>query len=33
MEAGASDVCRADDVQDVLTSALRNVAIAKTAVA
>jgi DNA-binding NarL/FixJ family response regulator len=33
MEAGASDVCRADNVQDVLTSALRNVAIAKTAVA
>jgi DNA-binding NarL/FixJ family response regulator len=29
MEAGASDVCRADDVQNVLTSALRNVAIAQ----
>ena len=33
MEAGASDVCRAGDVQNVLTSALRNVAIAKSAVA
>jgi DNA-binding NarL/FixJ family response regulator len=33
MEAGASDVCRADDIQNVLTSALRNVAIAKSAVA
>jgi len=33
MEAGASDVCRADDVQDVLTSALRNVAIAQSTAA
>ena len=33
MEAGASDVCRADDVENVLTSALRNVAVAKSAVA
>ena len=33
MEAGASDVCRADDVENVLTSALRNVAIAKSAAA
>jgi DNA-binding NtrC family response regulator len=33
MEAGASDVCRAGDVQNVLISALRNVAIAKSAVA
>jgi DNA-binding NtrC family response regulator len=33
MEAGASDVCRADDVQNVLTSALRNVASSKSAVA
>jgi len=33
MEAGASDVCRADDVENVLTSALRNVAMAKSAVA
>jgi len=33
LEAGASDMCRADDVQDVLTSALRNVAVAKNAVA
>jgi len=28
LEAGASDVCAADDVQNVLTSALRSVAIA-----
>jgi len=33
MEAGASDVCRADDVENVLTSALRNAAIAKSAAA
>jgi DNA-binding NarL/FixJ family response regulator len=33
MEAGASDVCRADDVQNVLTSALRNVAIAQSTAA
>jgi len=31
MEAGASDVCPADDVQNVLNSALRSVAIAKGA--
>jgi len=29
MEAGASDVCPADDVQNVLSSALRSVALAK----
>jgi DNA-binding NarL/FixJ family response regulator len=29
MEAGASDVCPADDVQNVLTSVLRSVAVAK----
>jgi DNA-binding NarL/FixJ family response regulator len=33
MEAGASDVCRTGDVQNVLTSALRSVAFAKTAAA
>jgi DNA-binding NarL/FixJ family response regulator len=33
METGASDVCRAGDVRNVLISALRNVAIAKSAVA
>jgi DNA-binding NarL/FixJ family response regulator len=33
MEAGASDVCPADDVQNVLSSALRSVAIAKSATA
>ncbi len=33
MEAGASDVCRADEVQNVLTSVLRSVALAKSAVA
>jgi DNA-binding NarL/FixJ family response regulator len=33
MEAGASDVCPADDVQNVLSSALRIVAFAKSAVA
>jgi DNA-binding NarL/FixJ family response regulator len=31
LEAGASDVCPADDVQNVLNSALRSVAIAKSA--
>jgi DNA-binding NtrC family response regulator len=31
MEAGASDVCRSDDVQNVLTSVLRSVEIAKAA--
>jgi DNA-binding NarL/FixJ family response regulator len=31
MEAGASDVCPADDAQNVLNSALRSVAIAKSA--
>ena len=30
MEAGASDVCPADDVQNVLTSVLRSVAVAKS---
>jgi two-component system KDP operon response regulator KdpE len=33
LEAGASDVCPADDVQNVLSSALRSVALAKCAVA
>lgn len=33
MEAGASDVCPADDVQNVVSSALRSVAIAKNAAA
>ena len=33
LEAGASDVCAADDVQNVLSSALRSVAIAKSATA
>jgi DNA-binding response OmpR family regulator len=33
LEAGASDVCPADDVQNVLTSVLRSVAIAKHAAA
>jgi DNA-binding response OmpR family regulator len=33
LEAGASDVCRSDDVQDVLTSVLRSVAVAKSAAA
>jgi|SRR5580693_5360339 DNA-binding NarL/FixJ family response regulator len=33
MEAGASDVCPADDVQNVLNSALRSVALTKTATA
>jgi DNA-binding NarL/FixJ family response regulator len=30
MEAGASDVCPADDVQNVLTSVLRSVAVRKS---
>ena len=33
MEAGASDVCAADDVQDVLASALRNAEIARSTAA
>ena len=33
LEAGASDVCPADDVQNVLSSALRSVAFAKSAAA
>jgi len=33
LEAGASDVCCADDVNNVLSSALRNVAVAQSAVA
>jgi DNA-binding response OmpR family regulator len=33
LEAGASDVCPADDVQNVLTSVLRNVAISQSAAA
>ncbi|MFZ0760647.1 MAG: response regulator [Candidatus Sulfotelmatobacter sp.] len=33
LEAGASDVCPADDVQNVLTSVLRSVAIAKSVAA
>jgi DNA-binding NtrC family response regulator len=33
MDAGASDVCRADDVQTVVTSALRGVAMAQSAAA
>ncbi len=33
LDAGASDVCRADEVQNVLTSVLRSVAIAQSAVA
>ncbi len=33
LDAGASDVCRADDVQNVLTSVLRNVEVAKSAIA
>jgi DNA-binding response OmpR family regulator len=33
MEAGASDVCRAEDVQSVLASVLRNAAITKCAIA
>jgi DNA-binding NarL/FixJ family response regulator len=33
LEAGASDVCQSDDVQNVLTSVLRSVAVAKGAAA
>jgi DNA-binding response OmpR family regulator len=33
LDAGASDVCRTDDVQNVLSTVLRNVAVAKSAVA
>jgi DNA-binding response OmpR family regulator len=33
LEAGASDVCPADDVQNVLSSALRSVAVARSAAA
>lgn len=33
LEAGASDVCPADDVKDVLTSVVRNMALARTAAA
>jgi DNA-binding NarL/FixJ family response regulator len=33
IEAGASDVCPSDDVQNVLSSALRSVAVAKSAAA
>jgi len=33
LEAGASDVCRTDDLQNVLSSVLRSVAVAKSAVA
>ena len=33
LEAGASDVCQSNDVQDVLTSVLRSVALAKSAAA
>lgn len=33
LEAGASDVCPADDVHNVLNSALRSMAIAKSAAA
>jgi len=33
LEAGASDVCQSDDVQNVLTSVLRSVAVAKRAAA
>jgi DNA-binding NtrC family response regulator len=33
LEAGASDVCRADDVQNVLTAVLRSLALAKPAAA
>ena len=33
LEAGASDVCQSNDVQDVLTSVLRSVAVAKSAAA
>jgi DNA-binding NtrC family response regulator len=33
MDAGASDVCAADDVQNVLTSVLRNIGIAQSTAA
>jgi two-component system KDP operon response regulator KdpE len=33
LEAGASDVCRADDVQNVLASVLQSVALAKSTAA
>jgi len=33
MEAGASDVCPADDIQNVLTSVLRSLAVARGAAA
>ncbi|MGA8441956.1 MAG: hypothetical protein WB762_36220 [Candidatus Sulfotelmatobacter sp.] len=33
LDAGASDVCRSDEVQNVLTSVLRSVAMAPTAAA
>jgi DNA-binding response OmpR family regulator len=33
LEAGASDVCQADDAQNVLSSVLHNVAIARNAAA
>ena len=33
LEAGASDVCPADDVKNVLTSVLRSVAVAKSSAA
>jgi DNA-binding response OmpR family regulator len=33
LEAGANDVCRTDDVQNVLTTVLRSAAVAKAAVA
>jgi DNA-binding response OmpR family regulator len=33
LEAGASDVCQSNDVQNVVTSVLRSLAIAKTAAA
>lgn len=33
LEAGASDVCPADDVNDVLNSVLRNMALARVAAA
>jgi DNA-binding NarL/FixJ family response regulator len=33
LEAGASDVCQSSDVQNVLTSVLRSVAVAKAATA
>jgi DNA-binding NtrC family response regulator len=33
MEAGASDICQADDVGNVLTSVLRSMALSRTAAA